>query len=343
LDELAKIADGRGGHLTAVSAKGVNWVCSPDMREFVERTLACNYAARGKRIGYIIGARHPGFLKEQDFFTEEEILSDPLRREILGDTWPEAAGFGAATAVPLPTGETIIFGLERNRDCGFVGAEIVARLDELRPHLARVALFSARLQLQQARAAAETLGLIGLPALVFDELGKVLAANKLIEALTNIVIWRGDDRVSLKDAVGEKLLRQAVETIDDDDAFTRSFAIRGAEAGAAMVAHVVPIRRSARDIFMHCAGVLVLTPVTLPQAPPVELVQSLFDLTPAEARVARSLTIGATVEEIAATAGVSSNTVRTQVRSVLGKTGCRRQSEVVALLGGIAALRDPSP
>jgi DNA-binding CsgD family transcriptional regulator len=94
---------------------------------------------------------------------------------------------------------------------------------------------------------------------------------------------------------------------------------------------------------MHCAGVLVLTPVTLPQAPPVELVQSLFDLTPAEARVARSLTIGATVEEIAATAGVSSNTVRTQVRGVLGKTGCRRQSEVVALLGGIAALRDPSP
>jgi hypothetical protein len=157
------------------------------------KTLACNYAARGKRIGYIIGARHPGFLKEQDFFTEEEILSDPLRREILGDTWPEAAGFGAATAVLLPTGETIIFGLERNRDCGFVGAEIVARLDELRPHLARVALFSARLQLQQARAAAETLGLIGLPALVFDQGGKVIAANRLIEALTDIAIWRGDD------------------------------------------------------------------------------------------------------------------------------------------------------
>lgn len=79
-----------------------------------------------------------------------------------------------------------------------------------------------------------------------------------------------------------------------------------------------------------------MTPVTLPQAPPVELVQSLFDLTPAEARVARSLSAGETVDEIASTGGVSLNTIRTQVRGVLEKTGCRRQAEVVALLGGIA-------
>ena len=105
---------------------------------------------------------------------------------------------------------------------------------------------------------------------------------------------------------------------------------------AAMFAHVIPIRRASRDIFMRCAGVLVMTPVTLPQAPPVELVQSLFDLTPAEARVARSLSAGETVEKIASMGGVSLNTVRTHVRGVLEKTGCRRQAEVVALLGGIA-------
>ena len=115
----------------------------------------------------------------------------------------------------------------------------------------------------------------------------------------------------------------------------RSFAVRGADANAAMVAHVIPIRGIGRDIFVRCAGVLVMTPVTLPQAPPVELVQSLFDLTPAEARVARSLSAGETVEKIASIGGVSLNTVRTQVRGVLEKTGCRRQSEVVALLGGI--------
>jgi DNA-binding CsgD family transcriptional regulator len=71
--------------------------------------------------------------------------------------------------------------------------------------------------------------------------------------------------------------------------------------------------------------VLTLTPVTPPQAPPVELVQSLFDLTPAEARVARSLASGKAVETIAADGGVSLSTIRTHVRGVLEKTGCNRQ------------------
>ena len=106
-----------------------------------------------------------------------------------------------------------------------------------------------------------------------------------------------------------------------------------------MVAHVIPLRRTARDVFSRCAGVLVVSPVTLPDAPPVELVQSLFDLTAAEARVARNLTAGQTVEQIASSNGVSLNTVRTQVRGVLEKTGCRRQVEAVALLGGIATPR----
>jgi len=196
---------------------------------------------------------------------------------------------------------------------------------------------SARLQLERARVASETLALIGLPALVFDERGKVLAANHLIEALTGHVRWRAQDRVSLKDSSANTLFQQAIATLDMDSvAPVRSFALRGADAAAAMVAHVVPLRRTARDIFMRCAGVLVMTPVTLPQAPPVELVQSLFDLTPAEARVARRLSTGETVEEIASIGGVSLSTVRTQLRGVLEKTGCRRQAEVVALLGGIA-------
>jgi DNA-binding CsgD family transcriptional regulator len=61
----------------------------------------------------------------------------------------------------------------------------------------------------------------------------------------------------------------------------------------------------------------------------------LFDLTPAEARVARSLAAGDTVDGIAAAAAVSSNTVRTQVRGILEKTGLHRQAQVISLLGGI--------
>jgi DNA-binding CsgD family transcriptional regulator len=90
---------------------------------------------------------------------------------------------------------------------------------------------------------------------------------------------------------------------------------------------------------VRCAAVLVLTSPTLPQAPPVDLVQSLFDLTPAEARVARELAGGKTVQEIAAQSRLSSNTIRTHVSHVMEKTGCNRQANIVALLAGISPVR----
>jgi DNA-binding CsgD family transcriptional regulator len=198
---------------------------------------------------------------------------------------------------------------------------------------------SARLQLERAHAASETLALIGLPALVVDSSGKVLAANPLIEAMNDHIHWRSHNRVSFTDAAADALLRRAIDTLDvANGAPTRSFAVRSKDTRAAAVAHLIPIRRSAGDVFARSAGVLAMTPVTLPQAPSVELVQSLFDLTPAEARVARNLTTGQTVDEIAASGGVSLNTVRTQVRGVLEKTGCRRQADAIALFGGIAPL-----
>jgi DNA-binding CsgD family transcriptional regulator len=191
-----------------------------------------------------------------------------------------------------------------------------------------------------ARGATEALALVGLPALVINEQGKVLAANHLIEALTGCVHWRAQDRVALKDGGADKLLRDAIATLDRESGqAVRSFPVRDADAEAAMVAHILPIRRTARDIFVRCAAVLVLTPVTAPQAPLVELVQSLFDLTPAEARVARDLAAGETVETIASARGVSQNTIRAHVRGVLEKTGCNRQVDVVSLLTAISPAR----
>ena len=190
------------------------------------------------------------------------------------------------------------------------------------------------MQLERARAASQALALLGIPALVFTDDGKILAANQLIETLSGFISWRAKDRIALRDVRADALLRDAMATVDQDDApSVRSFPVRNAES--AMIAHLVPIRGSARDIFFRCAAMLMLTPVTRPEAPSVELIRSLFDLTPAEARVARGLAAGQTVKGLAAESGTSTNTVRTQVKTVLAKVGYNRQSDVVALLNGL--------
>jgi PAS domain-containing protein len=187
-------------------------------------------------------------LTDLDLFTLDELDQEPIYR----DFWrPQGAGWVAGTAIPIPTGEIACFAFTRWTERGPFERSFVQKLDELRPHLARSALMSARLQLERARIASETLAALGLPTLVLNDQGKVLAANSLIEALTGYVQWRAFDRISLKDKAADQLLRDAIAAIDIAGGSVRSFPVRDLGAEAMMVAHVIPIRLSARDIFVR--------------------------------------------------------------------------------------------
>ena len=312
LAQLANIASARTGWLFIAEGDGYRLSVSNEIvRPVIEPLVRDGTVARSQRFAKLIAAHHPGFLREVDIYTDDELRSDPLYRDHI---YPRGLGHAAATTFVLPTHDRILISLEREKARGPVEPDAVEKLDALRSHIARSALAAARLQLERARAASATLAALGLPALVLDDKRKVLAANQLIEALTGIILWRPHDHVGLTDKAADQLLHTSVATINSmSGGCVRSFPVRAtdADAGAARVAHVIPVRLSARDIFSRCVAVLILTPVTLPHAPPIELVQSLFDLTPAEARVARSLASGKAVETIAADAEVSANTKRT--------------------------------
>ena len=104
------------------------------------------------------------------------------------------------------------------------------------------------------------------------------------------------------------------------------------------VAHVIPVRRSANDFFAQANALLLFTPVDRAAVPTTEVLQGLFDLTPAEARVARAIGGAQSIDMLAAAQGVSRETVRSQLKVVLAKTGLSRQSELVSLLAGTARI-----
>ena len=62
------------------------------------------------------------------------------------------------------------------------------------------------------------------------------------------------------------------------------------------------------------------------------LVADLLGLSPTEARLALLLAAGKTVKDFAAIQGCTWNTARVHLANLLGKTGCRRQVELVQLL-----------
>ena len=160
---------------------------------------------------------------------------------------------------------------------------------------ARSAMISARLDLERARIAGETLQLLGLPAFLLNERGGVVFANHLATTLGDYLQWRAHDRIAFKDVHVSSFFEHLVSSIDRKQVKppVRSFAVQN-EDGRVMVAHLIPIRGAARDIFARCASVLVMTSTRPRQVPSAELIQSLFDLTPAETRVARGLASGQT-------------------------------------------------
>ena len=332
LNKIGKLAGARGGLLFAVNADvGVlRWLPSEGLRRELETYIAGGWLERDRRRDRVIQARHAGFLADHLVYTKEEISEDPVYRDFLR---PLGLGWAAATAISPCTGDSLFFSVERDYANGPIEAKTIQRLDELRPHLARSAMISARLDLERARIAGETLQLLGLPAFLLNERGGVVFANHLATTLGDYLQWRAHDRIAFKDVHVSSFFEHLVSSIDRKQVKppVQSFAVQN-EDGRVMVAHLIPIRGAARDIFARCASVLVMTSTRPRQVPSAELIQSLFDLTPAETRVARGLASGQSADEIAQAAGVSINTVRTQVRGVLEKTGSRRLADVIVLL-----------
>ena len=72
--------------------------------------------------------------------------------------------------------------------------------------------------------------------------------------------------------------------------------------------------------------------------PHEDTLRAVFDLTPAEARLAQGITRGDTLEEVATSLGIKMPTARTQLAAVFAKTGTRRQAKLVAILTRLALL-----
>lgn len=334
LAELAKLADGFGTLLTARCEEDYRWVGSPSMGPVMQEYVAGGWYKRSPRAARVFAARHAGFLTDLDIFTREELDREPVYTEFLR---PRGFGWAAATGIEAPSGDALLVDIERRLDLGPVDRATLSRLDELRPHLARAALFSARLRLERARAATEALGLVSLPAGVLGLRGQPLAINQSFEDLMPHIARERQGRLAFADAAADALFAEAfarlipplvVDTI-------QSIPIRAGGKQPPMVVHVIPVRGVAHDVFAGASGVLIVTPLRPQVAPNAEVLQGLFDLTPAEARVARGIGEGRTVDAIAGAFGLSRETVRSQLKTVLSKTGLGRQADLVAMLASV--------
>lgn len=331
---LSHVADSIGAEGAVVFTTNFqqvsHWSASASINQVMQDWLAAGWHTKAERTRRMVSVDHPGFITELNIFTPEELAADPEHRDFLKPRG--LGGVAAGTFIPMPSGDVVIYSIERQSEAP-LSAESIGKLDELRPHLARAGALGARVGLDHARTAAETFKIVGLPAASLGSKGKILAANSLFEALMPKVAQDRLARLTLVDDAADALLATALAAPLKLTEAVRSIPIAAADDMPPHVIHLLPVVGSAHDVFAQVSWICLAVPVVPRDVPGAALLQGLFDLTPAEARVARAVGAARPIETIAKALGVSSLTVRTQLKAVFAKTGVRGQAELVRLLG----------
>jgi DNA-binding CsgD family transcriptional regulator len=334
---LQRVATASGSHAGGLIA------ATPDrsLRGIATEAYRPTYEsfARGESARYdnirarrAVARRHQGFLRDVDLCTLDELRVDPLYRNFL---WPFGLGWTVGTLINIPIADTIIFDFARRIDDGPFDVAQVEILDGYRPHLARAAYMSARLGLERARSMTEAMTALGLPAAVIGGRGEPIVTNPSYDLLSARIEPVMFDKQVTAALFGRGTRDRAVPS-------SRSFPIVGDDNAPPLVVHVLPVRRSALDIFSGAAAIAVITPLSAPSAPPIEIVSALFDLSAAEARVARAVAEGKRLEDCATDFGVSLETIRKQIKNAMAKTGTHRQIDLVRLLLGASGVAPKS-
>ncbi|RJF86439.1 helix-turn-helix transcriptional regulator [Oleomonas cavernae] len=339
LNRLVAACGVQGCVLYIISGGSVRWIASEAVTPLVAEFVGDGWCRNNRWVTRAIAKQFPGFLGDGDLFTGAELESDPIYRDFLV---PRGIHWTVGTTIQLPDGEIAIFQLVGDRTRPPLTSAELEILDTLRPHLARSAMVSARLPLIKAESATRTLEAMGLPAAAITSDGRIKFANSRFESLgKRITTYRTTGRISIANEAAAKLFETAMAGLGSGGTTeTRSIPIRG-DGEPPMVLHILPTRRESNEIFGDTGALIVVTAVGTPGAPPALLLQGLFDLTPAEARVAQSVAEGATLEELSDTLKVSRETLRTQLRMVFAKTGTKRQAELASLILGSVRFHAP--
>lgn len=333
LEDLATLSDCFGGLVVSARDRTPNRDLVTDrLRDVHDRATQDGWWERNTRAQMLLTLPSTEFHSDADHFTLEDMAAQPIYRDLL---WPHGCGFAVATHVQIPNGDSLVMSFERSRDDGPVSPAAVARLTELRPHIARSAMLASRLAFERIQSANQTFGLTGMPSAALTLEGRIVDSNDLFQTrFGNAIGANNRFRLACADTMRliEECLLAARSGRDGEVWASRSIALPRTEDSEAAVLHLVPVAGYARDIFSTAAFFLIVTPLDATRLAPVELIQGLFDLTTMEARVARAVATGSDIGHAAQTFGIAPGTVRAHLKSIFAKTGFSRQTDLAAAI-----------
>ncbi|MCD7111182.1 helix-turn-helix transcriptional regulator [Rhizobium sp. DKSPLA3] len=336
LDRISCAIGAEGALLANVSDAKLPWIASDGVLDLYTAFFNEGWAFNNPRTEALVNIPHSGFMSDADHLDEAWMSRQSIYRDFL---WPRGFGYAAGTTVKSPGGVTIGISIDKRRDAGPVSRTELQFLDLLRPHLSRAAVLANRLEFAKIDAALQALKIASIPAATIRSDGRLLGTNSLFERFASGIQIGAADRLCFANATAEQFYRSIGRNRDGKSG--RSYPLRATDQTPPAILHFVPIVGVAREIFLRAAYFLLITPVGQNQTPTAQLIQGMFDLSPAESHIAEKLARGFVIAEIADAAELSVETIRTHVKSILAKSGMRSQRDFVSALSSIQTIGAP--
>jgi DNA-binding CsgD family transcriptional regulator/pimeloyl-ACP methyl ester carboxylesterase len=236
-----------------------------------------------------------------------EVAVDPLRYEALLDRWeamisPQRV---AANSVAQPLGLKQFEGHFQRAD------QVLTRV------LNDPTVTGAEAMLARIDRAA---------AFVVDRAMTVTGVNTAAASVLGVTRGARVTDIALGDGEAGYLAAQIARMFGANSGDTAVVRSRAARADRLIVLHLRLVRQDAEAPFV----IAVTSELAWPKGF-TEVLKGAFDLTPAEAEVVRALAEGQPLTQIAEARGRSVETIRAQLKAIMGKTETRSQSELVRL------------
>ncbi|TRW89512.1 helix-turn-helix transcriptional regulator [Candidatus Methylobacter oryzae] len=342
LEQLSDVLQSRGTALYLVDFVSRSSTCCSDEISFVQTVWIDPDA--GASYDRYYSKTNVWFENSSDLPEGKLITTDRLfpARELIKtewyNDWLKPQGYFHAMIGHLLKQDMLAVRLSifRSKQQPFSAGE-TALFARLVPHLRRSCTIHKRFsEIKGALATnADILNRLPVGLILFDKGGQAVFINDIAETLS-----RCADGLSLN-AAGRCLgannhetrtLRQLIGDAADQGQ-SHALSLHRRRSNRPLSAIVVSLQK--QSLFFAGSEPAVALFISDPDRPleiSDKLLMQCFDLSPAEAKLAAALLGGQTPSDYAKTRGISSNTVKTQLKQVLAKTGTHRQSELIQLL-----------
>lgn len=303
-----------------------------------------HYIYNDPRIEYAVQHRNKRAICDYDFITESQMDRHEYYAEFLAEG--DFRYLGAVHLMELEAdGEFRSFTIQRSPREGHPTPAQVELLVRLAPHVVQAARLERRLAIHDLQES------------LFGEFSRRLDAGVLVCDAAGDVVWRNDAAADYIGA-GKSLhvhrgslhahapawtrylraaLAEACRALEGGPEAGRAMRLPGGGDGRSTDVLICPLPAGERSgtLLMPRSKTyaLVLLRRSAAQAPlPAVVLQQLYGLTPAEARLTADLAAGYSTAEIAERMRITRDTLRSYLKQVFIKTGARRQAELITMV-----------